>query len=191
MGLRPHLVAIIGVDNLRVLNGKIIDDRAKKLAEFRGTQEYDDLFWSEIPHYTTAALKDLECMDFEGEEPRRLCYHEVFVYQPEFGLRNIVGCIPPNHRADMEIHSKSVLYVLGQAFGMPGDRAGSSVIRRVADYDYNLMVRRHGKKLRQQYHNFSYGYLDRDFILAQRVLSDFGLEFSIDELELILYWYWC
>ncbi len=79
-------------------------------AEFWGTQEYDNLFWSEIPHYTTEALKDLECMDFEGGEPRRLCYHEVFVYQPEFGLKNIVGCLPPNHRADMEIVVYEVNY---------------------------------------------------------------------------------
>ena len=66
MGIRPHLVAIIGVDNLRVDGkGKIVDGRATKFAAFWSTQECDDLFWAEIPHYTTEALKDFEfCFEF-------------------------------------------------------------------------------------------------------------------------------
>jgi len=29
-----------------------------------------------------------------------------------------------------------------------------------------------------------------DEMRARRILADFGLEFKIDELQLILYWYW-
>ena len=34
------------------------DARAKKFADFYGTQEFDDLFWSEIPHHTDDFLAE-------------------------------------------------------------------------------------------------------------------------------------
>ncbi len=194
MGIRPHLYAIIGVDNLHTddNDGSIIDARSK-VANFYRTEEFEDLYWSEIPHYTHDFLNHFQCVDsenYEGGKHRRLCYHEVFVYQPEYGLKNVIGCIPPNHFRSMHLHSHGVLYTLAAAFGMPGDKPGYEIISRVDDDEYQLMMRMHGKKLRQQYNHFAYGWFDNDFILSQRILADFGLEFNVDELELLLYWYW-
>lgn len=190
MGIRPHLITIIGVDNLQIdSNGKLTDAR---VSSFYGTQ--DDLFWSEIPHYTIEEIKDLECMDFEDrEKPRKLCYYDVFVYQPVFGFPNVIGVIPPNHynRSHLSGGSWTVLYILADAFGMPKDKAGYEVIPIVGEDEYQWMSMMHGKKLRQQYNHFAYGWFDSDFILSQRILADLGLEFKIDELQLILYWYWC
>jgi hypothetical protein len=194
MGIRPHLTTIIGVDNLQVdNNGKITDVRAKKFANLYRTQQFDDLFWKEIPHYTIEEIKDLECMDFEQrEKPRKLCYHDVFVYQPDFGFPNVIGVIPPNHYNRSHLSgSWTVLYVLADAFGMPKDKPGYEVIQPVSDDEYKWMSLRHGQKLRQQYNHFAYGWLDADFILSQRILADLGLEFKVEELNLILYWYWC
>jgi len=195
-------VANLQVDD----NGKLTDARAKQFSSFYGTQQFDDLFCSEIPHYTIEEIKDLECMDFEDrEKPRKLCYHDVFVYQPVFGFPNVIGVIPPNHynRSHLSGGSWTVLYVLADAFGMPKDKAGYEVIPVIGDDEYQWMSmftsfsslaslnRLHGKKLRQQYNHFAYGWFDSDFILSQRILADLGLEFQVEELNLILYWYWC
>ena len=192
MGIRPHLTTIIGVDNLQVSGRDILDERAKKFASFYGTEEFNDLLYKEIPHYTKEWLKDWQCVDWEGgNKPRKLQYWEPFIYDPEYGLPNVIGCIPPNHWRSMRLSAKDILYVLCDAFGMPGDKPGYEVIKPVNDDRYQWMEKMHGKKLRQQYNHFAYGWLDTDFSLSQRILADLGLEFKIDELQLILYWYWC
>lgn len=199
MGIRPHLEAIIGVNDLTVIKGQLVDPRAYRFTEM-SPDNINDFMHEEIKHYTVSEFRDFECMNFNDyKQEQKLRYYDV-VHLPdtEWKLPNVVGVVPPNHYNGNRLRGirDGILYFFPWTFSeLPDGRAACLEVSttQLTAYFKSVMKKRNRESsyfAPQQYNNHGLGWFDRDFHLARRILYDFGFDLVLEELKIMLYWYW-